>query len=209
MCETRPDAIAIDENVDIVTAKKVTDEYGVLISGNLQLTITMLFGSQQDNQQAAIDLMDTLGTKDFILAPGCDVPFNVPPENIVGLGMAVHNKEGVRKALENYVKKDNLPEIELPDYENLDHVLIEVVTIDAQTCAACGYMLKSAQDAAASFGDGVKVVERSIMFPENVAFMGKIGLENAPSMIINGEIKHISLIPDSATLKAEINAAMG
>ncbi|WP_300670307.1 uroporphyrinogen decarboxylase family protein [Desulfoluna sp.] len=208
MCATRPDAIAIDENVDIVAAKKVTDELGVLISGNLQLTITMLFGSQQDNQKAAIELMDTLGTHNFILAPGCDVPFNVPPENIVGLGMAVHNKEAVRKALETYVKKDELPEIELPDYDSLDHVLIEVVTIDAQTCAACGYMLASALDASAAFGDKVKVVERSMMYPENVAFMGKIGLANAPSMLINGEIKHVSLIPTSETLETEIKAAM-
>jgi len=208
MCETRPDAVAIDENVDILAAKKVTDEYGILISGNLQLTITMLFGTQQDNQKAAIELMDSLGTKDFILAPGCDVPFNVPPENIVGVGMAVHNKEAVRKALETYVKKDELPEIELPDYANLDHVLIEVVTIDAQTCAACGYMVASANDAAAPFGDTVKVVERSIMYPENVAFMGKVGLENAPTILINGEIKHVSLIPTSETLEAEIKAAM-
>ncbi|BCS96549.1 hypothetical protein DSLASN_21810 [Desulfoluna limicola] len=208
MCETRPDAVAIDENVDILAAKKVTDEYGVLISGNLQLTITMLFGTQQDNQKAAIELMDSLDTKDFILAPGCDVPFNVPPENIVGVGMAVHNKEAVRKALETYVKKDELPEIELPDYDNLDHVLIEIVTIDAQTCAACGYMVASANDAAAPFGDKVKVVERSIMSPENVSFMGKVGLANAPAMLINGEIKHVSLIPTSETLEAEIKTAM-
>ncbi|VVS91348.1 uroporphyrinogen decarboxylase family protein [Desulfoluna spongiiphila] len=208
MCLTGPDAIAIDENVDIVEAKKVTDEHGVLISGNLQLTITMLFGTQQDNQKAAIDLMDALGTKDFILAPGCDVPFNVPPENIVGIGMAVQNKEATKKVLETYVKKDELPDIELPDYESLDHVLIEVVTIDSQTCAACGYMVASANAAAAPFGHKVKVVERSIMYPENVAFMGRIGLANAPAMLINGEIKHVSLIPAGDTLTAEIKAAM-
>ena len=208
MCETKPDAIAIDENVDIIEAKKVTDEYGVLISGNLQLTITMLFGSQQDNQKAAIELMDALGTKDFILAPGCDMPFGVPPENIVGVGMAVHNKEATRKALETYVRKDELPEIELPDYDNLDHVLIEVVTIDSQTCAACGYMVASARDAAAPFGDKVKVVERSIMYPENVAFMGKFDLTNAPAMLVHGEVKHISLIPTCETLTAEIEAVL-
>ena len=208
MCETKPDAVAIDENVDIVAAKKVTDEHGILISGNLQLTITMLFGTQQDNQKAAIELMDALGNKDFILAPGCDMPFGVPPENIVGVGMAVHNKEATRKALEAYVKKDELPEIELPDYDSLDHVLIEVVTIDSQTCAACGYMVASARDAAAPFGDKVKVVERSIMYPENVAFMGKFDLTNAPAMLVHGEVKHISLIPTSETLTAEIKAAM-
>jgi len=38
--------------------------------------------------------------------------------------------------------------------------------------------------------------------------MNKVGLANAPSMLINGEIKHVSLIPAGDTLTAEINAAM-
>lgn len=33
MCLTRPDCIAIDENVDILEAKKVTDAHGIAISG--------------------------------------------------------------------------------------------------------------------------------------------------------------------------------
>jgi len=52
MCLTRPDGVAIDENVDIVAAKKITDEHGNM---------------QQDNQKAAIELMAALGNKDFIL----------------------------------------------------------------------------------------------------------------------------------------------
>ena len=111
MCLTRPDCIAIDENVDIVEAKKLTDAHGITISGNLQLTITMLLGTQQDNQKAAIELMDKMGTHRFILAPGCDVPFDAPAANLIGVGQAGHNPEAVRKALENYVAKANLPEI--------------------------------------------------------------------------------------------------
>lgn len=69
-------------------------------------------------------------------------------------------------------------------------------------------MVASANDASAIDGVKVKVVERSIMYPENVSFMGKVGLANAPAMLINGEIKHVSLIPTSEVLKAEIEAAM-
>ncbi|SKA66858.1 uroporphyrinogen decarboxylase family protein [Desulfobaculum bizertense] len=207
MCETGTQCIAIDENVDILAAKEVTDKYDVTISGNLQLTVTMLLGTQQDNQKEAIELMDKMGTKRFILAPGCDVPFDAPAANLIGVGQAVHNKEAVRKALENYVAQDNLPEIEMPDYASLDYVLVEVVTIDSKTCAACGYMTKAANDAAATMGDRVKVVERSMMYPENLAFMNKIGLKNAPSIVINGEIKHISLIPTVEDLREEIAAA--
>lgn len=208
MCLTKPDAIGIDENVDIVEAKKVTDAHGVTISGNLQLTITMLMGTQQDNQKAAIELMDSMGDNRFILAPGCDVPFDVPAANLVGIGQAVHNKEAVRKALEGYVAVNDLPEITLPEYGNLDHVLVECVTIDSQTCAACTYTMAVANNAAAKFGDKVKVVERSIMDKESLAFMAKVGLKNVPAICINGEVKHISLLPTVEDLQEEIATFM-
>lgn len=207
MCLTQPDCIAIDENVDIVAAKKITDNHNITMSGNLQLTITMLLGTQQDNQKAALELMDKMSTSRFILAPGCDVPFDAPAANLIGVGQAVHNPAAVRKALENYVAKDNLPDIELPDYANLDHVLVEVVTIDSKTCAACGYMMAATLKAAGPLGVAVKVVERSIMYPENLAFITKIGLSNLPSIVINGEIRHVSLIPTVETLRAELEAA--
>ncbi|WP_294626106.1 uroporphyrinogen decarboxylase family protein [uncultured Bilophila sp.] len=208
MCLTKPDCIAIDENVDIVEAKKITDAHGITISGNLQLTITMLLGTQQDNQKEAIELMDKMGTSRFILAPGCDVPFDAPASNLIGVGQAVHNPDAVRKALENYVAKDNLPEIEMPDYAALDHVLVEAVTIDSKTCAACGYMVATANDAARPYGEKVKVVERSIMNPESLAFMGKVGLTNLPSLLVDGVIKHVSLIPTVDSLRQEIEEAL-
>ena len=44
MCLTRPDCIAIDENVDIVEAKKLTDAHGITISGHLPLTLSITWG---------------------------------------------------------------------------------------------------------------------------------------------------------------------
>lgn len=208
MCKTRPDSIGVDENVNIVEAKKVTDAYEITISGNLQLTITMLMGTQQDNQKAAIELMDQMGNQRFILAPGCDVPFDVPVANMIGVGQAVHNKEAVRTALEGYVTVNDLPEIIMPDYANLDYVLVECVTIDSKSCAACTYTIAAAMDAAAKFGDKVKVVERSIMNKESLVFMANVGLKNLPAICINGEVKHISLIPTVETLQKEYMACM-
>ncbi len=204
MCLTKPSCIAIDENVDIAKAKEITDKYNIVMSGNLQLTITMLLGTQQDNQKAAIELMDLLGKKNFILAPGCDVPFDAPSANIAGVGQAVHNTDAVRKALESYVAVDDLPDVEIPDFKANKFVTVEVITIDSQTCAACGYMVAAATDAAKSFGDDVKVVERSIMLKETLAYMGKIGLANLPSLVIDGEIRHISLIPPVEKLRDEL-----
>ncbi len=204
MCKTKPSCIAIDENVNIAEAKKITDTYDIVMSGNLQLTITMLLGTQQDNQKAAIELMDTLGTDKFILAPGCDVPFDAPAANIAGVAQAVHNTEAIRKALESYVADDTLPEIEMPDFAANKHVTVEVITIDSQTCAACGYMVSAAKAAAEKFGDKVQVVERSIMFKETLAYITKVGLHNLPSIMIEGDIKHISLIPPVEKLANEI-----
>ena len=90
----------------------------------------------------------------------------------------------------------------------VDRVLVEVVTIDSKTCAACGYMVATANNAAKIYGDKVKVVERSIMFPENLAFVSKVGLTNLPSLLVNGVIKHISLIPTVEKLREEIEEAM-
>ncbi len=204
MCLTKPSCIAIDENVNIAEAKKITDKYNIVMSGNLQLTITMLLGTQQDNQKAALELMDELGTDKFILAPGCDVPFDAPAANIAGVGQAVHNSAAVRKALESYVAVDDLPEIEMPDFAANKHVTVEVITIDSKTCAACGYMVATAEDAAKKFGDKVQVVERSIMSKETLAYITKVGLANLPTIMIEGDIKHISLIPPVEKLAGEI-----
>ena len=204
MAQTGPDCLSIDENIDIAEAKKITDKHGILISGNMQLTVTMLLGNQKDNQKAAIELMDKMGNRGFILAPGCDMPFGVPVENIVGIGQAVQNIESTRKFLESYEKEEVEIDVEMPDYANLDHVLIEVLTIDAKTCAACGYMKAAADDMIEIFGDKVEVIERSIMEAENIARIGKLGVANLPSMAINGEVKHISLIPSRAELEAEV-----
>jgi len=208
MCLTKPDCIAIDENVNIVNAKKITDKHKITMSGNLQLTVTMLLGTQQDNQKEALDLMDKMGTDYFILAPGCDVPFDAPSANLVGVAQAVHNPAAVRKALENYVNTDTLPDIEIPDFKSFKHVTIEVITIDSKTCAACGYMVAAANAAAKDFGEKVQVVERSIMLRETLAYITKIGLSSLPTIIIDGDIRHISLIPPVDRLKEELTEAI-
>jgi len=207
MCLTDPDCLSIDENIDLVAAKEVTDKYNVVISGNLQLTVVMLLGKQKDNQKAALEKIDAMGTTNFILAPGCDLPFEVPIANVIGVGQAVQNVEATRKFLESYVKEDSTIEVELPDYENLDHILIEVLTIDSATCAACGYMKEAAEEVAAAYkGRTVKVVERKILEPENIARLGKMGVSNLPTIAINGKVSFISIIPNKLELEKALDS---
>ncbi|MCK5157147.1 MAG: thioredoxin family protein [Spirochaetales bacterium] len=201
MSLTGPDCLSIDENIDLVKAKEITDKYNIVISGNLQLTVVMLLGNQKDSQKAALEKIDALGTHNFILAPGCDLPFEVPIENVIGVGQAVQNVEATRKFLESYVKEDSAVEVELPDYENLDHILIEVLTIDSATCAACGYMKEAADKVAENYkGRPVKVIERKITEPENIARLGKMGVSNLPTIAINGKVSFISIIPNKLEL---------
>ncbi|MCK5249691.1 MAG: thioredoxin family protein, partial [Spirochaetaceae bacterium] len=206
MCETGPDCLGIDENIDLVAAKKVTDAHNVVISGNIQLTVVMLLGNQRDSMKAAIDKIDTMGTKNFILAPGCDMPFNTPAENIIGVAQAVQDPESARKLVEGYVRDDLDIEVEMPEYSNLNHAMIEVLTIDSATCAACGYMKAAADDMITEFGDKVEIVERKITKPENIARLGKLGVANLPTICINGEVKFISIIPNREELKTAVEA---
>jgi uroporphyrinogen decarboxylase len=205
MCRTGPDCIGIDENIDMVAAKKVTDKYDVVISGNIQLTVVMLLGNQMDCRQAALEKIDAMGTRNFILAPGCDMPYGVPAENVIGVGQTAHDPEASRKLIEGYVHEDLDIEVEMPDYENLDHVLIEVLTIDSATCAACGYMKAAADEMEQEFDTKVKVVEHKITQPENIVRLGKLGVVNLPTIVINGKPAFISVIPSRQELKKAVS----
>ena len=200
MCDTEPDSISIDENIDIVEAKKITDKYNILISGNIPLTTIMLLGTQQDNQKYAIDLIEKLGTRNFILAPGCDMPYDIPPENLVGIAQAVQDPEATKFFLKDYHKIKTNIIVKLPDYENLERPLIEVYTVDSATCAACGYMAMAAMEMKDIFGDKIDVVEYKITQPENVVRVSNLGLKNLPTLLINGEPKFVSIIPNRKEL---------
>jgi len=204
MCQTRPDAIAIDENIDIVAAKTITDRYDITISGNIPLTAVMLLGNQQDNQKCAIELIDALGKHNFILAPGCDMPYAVPEQNVIGIGQAVQNVEQTRTFLKNYVRQEiDLP-VEMPDYAHLARPLVEVFTIDSLTCAACTYMKASAFQMKDVFGDKVDIVERKSAELETIVRMNRLGVKNLPAILINGEVRYSSIIPDQEVLKGAL-----
>ena len=50
--------------------------------GNIPLTTIMLFGNQMDNMKHTIDLIDSFdNVKNLIIAPGCDMPYDIPIEN--------------------------------------------------------------------------------------------------------------------------------
>lgn len=208
MCQTGPDSISIDENIDMVAAKEITDKYNVAIGGNIPLTTVMLHGTQQDNMKYTVDLLDKLNHKNLIIAPGCDMPYDVPIENTIAVQQAIRETDKVREILENYEAVEEDIEVELPDYDNLERPLVEVFTLDSATCAACTYMLNAAMDAKEHFGEAIDVVEYKFTIKENIARVKKMGVQHLPSIYINGKLKYSSIIPSKEELEGAIKEAM-
>jgi uroporphyrinogen decarboxylase len=209
MCKTGPDSISVDENVDLPAAKRITDRYNIVISGNIPLTSVMLHGTQQDNMKYVLDLMDRLDSKqNFILAPGCDMPFEVPVENGIAVAQAVHQPEAVREMLKNYVAAKADMFVALPDYAHLVKPLVEVFTLDSLTCAACTYMMGAANVAKEQFGDAIDLVEYKYTEKENIARCMKMGVAHLPSIYINGALKFSSIIPSREELQKVIEEVL-
>ncbi|MCS7060414.1 MAG: uroporphyrinogen decarboxylase family protein [Anaerolineae bacterium] len=214
MCLTSPDSIGIDENIDMVKAKAITDHYNIAIGGNIPLTSAMLLGTQQDNMKFVVDLLAKLrstehGLHNFILAPGCDMPYDTPVENVVGVLQAVRDPDTVGKALAHYTTRGFDIQVNMPDYAALSKPLVEVFTIDSATCAACGYMVSAVAAVKQELGDQMEYIEHKILEPENIARVMKLGLKNLPAIVINGQLRFSSIIPSKKELIAAIEEAAG
>jgi uroporphyrinogen decarboxylase len=207
MCKTGPDGISIDENIDMTAAKEITDKHNVTIAGNIPLASVMLFGNQQDNMKVVIDLLDSVDHHNLIVSPGCDMPYATPIENTVACEQAVHETEQSRELVENYSRELPDIEIDMPDYAGLERPLIEVFTIDSDTCAACTYMFRSALEAKQEFGEGIDVVEYKATSLENIVRAQKMGVKQLPSIYINGELAYESIIPSREALNERIRKA--
>ena len=196
MAQTGPDGISIDENIPMTKGKAITDQYNVTIGGNIPLTTTMLFGNQMDNMKYVVEMVSSISTKNLIISPGCDMPYNVPIENGIAVSKAARDIEGTKELVANYSAVGEDVEVNMPDYDNLPRPLLEACTLDSAQCAACGYMWAVMQDAKAKYGDRIDIVEHKYNTKENIARAGKLGLTNLPTLLIDGEKRYVSIIPD-------------
>ena len=124
-----PDSISVDENINLVAAKQITDWYNVAIGGNIPLTTQLLLGNQRDNMKFVVDLLKSLRDpinflkpNNFILSPGCDMPYDTPIENVIGIVQAVRNPGQIREMLVDYHSKSfGEIEVSIPDYSKLEN----------------------------------------------------------------------------------------
>jgi len=210
MCRTCPDGISVDENVDLVAAKKITESNHIAIGGNLPLTTIMLMGSQADNAKAALELIENAGGGRFMLSPGCDMPYDTPPENVIAVAQAAHNPDLARSIIsaDSGLYTTFNCHVELPDYSMRPVPFVEVFTLDSSSCAACTYMMAAAKEMKKLFGDKIDIIEYKYTLRENVARCRTIGVKNLPSIYIDGKLAWSSIIPSRNEFKAAIETAM-
>lgn len=206
MCEMGPDGISIDENVNLPEAKKITDSYNICIAGNIPLTTTMLHGNQQDNIKTVIDEIDSIEDKtNFIVSPGCDMPYATPIENTIACAQAVKNPETSRKMVENYESSWDDIEVEIPDYAASDKVILELWLLDPDQCAACTYMQASAWDVYDEVKDLIEIRTYKYFIKEDIARTQKMQIAQLPSMSLDGVVEYSSIIPNRDELLAKIH----
>jgi uroporphyrinogen decarboxylase len=204
MCESGPDCIAVDENIDMTAAKLITNEFNITLSGNIPLTTCMLLGNQQDNMKYVVDLLDRVSHFNLIISPGCDMPYSVPVENTIAVMQAVRETDVVRSIVENYTRAEMDIPVEIPDYGALQKPLIEVFTLDPDTCAACSYIWLAAKRVKETLGEQVDLQLYRLTELESIARVKKMGVEKIPSIYINGELKYSSIIPGQSEFMEEV-----
>jgi uroporphyrinogen-III decarboxylase len=88
MCRTGADILSIDSPVDIGDAMEVIDKRATLM-GNVDTSL-MINGSTDDIKAASELCINQAGkVGGFILSTSCDMPIEVPEENIVQLVRSV------------------------------------------------------------------------------------------------------------------------
>lgn len=204
LCRTGADCLSIDENIDIVKAKEITDRFGMTIAGNIPLTTTMLLGTQLDNMKHVVDRLEEIDAHNFIMSPGCDMPYDTPVENVIGIAEAMRDPERARTLLRGYSADSFDIQVDLPGYAALEQPLVEVFTLDSASCAACMYMLLAAERGVGAFCGAVDMVEYKFTERENIARAKKLGVTKLPAIYINGELKFSSIIPSNEELTAAI-----
>jgi len=210
MCQTAPHAIFIDENINIAEAKKIGDRYNIALGGNIQLTVTMLYGTQDDNRQAVVNIIDACGGhQGLIIAPGCDMPYDVPIENTIAAAYAVSHYQETKQMIAGYNGKLPLNDIvvRLPDYATLPRTLVEVFTLDSLSCAACGYMMNTVNELHEEHPALFDVVEYKYTQLEQIKRCQLVGVKNLPSLYINGKLAWSSIIPAKQMLLEKIKDA--
>ncbi|HHU63430.1 MAG TPA: uroporphyrinogen decarboxylase [Clostridiales bacterium] len=197
MCDCRPDNVSVDENIPLDLVKEICLQKGVSFGGNLRLTTALLNGTPELNAVHAYECLTIGGNTGYIMSPGCDIPYNVPPENLIAVAEVVKDeyKRQVAAQLAQKGITEDYPLLDMSEYGRTDKVIVDIITLDSEACAPCQYMVESVKEVAPEFDDIVIWREHKIKFKESVTFMASLMVKNIPTICIDGQIKFVSTIP--------------
>ena len=208
MTQTRADNISVDEQIDMAHLRQLCEAQGKSFGGNIKLTAVLLLGDEDDAKMEVLDIMAKSGSKGFILAPGCDLPYAVPVKNLQAVSDIVHDEYARETAKSLKTKEaDSFDDIETPDYHAPRAVVVDVITLDSTSCAPCQYMMEAVERAAEAAHVKVWINEHKIKVREGIGIMVKLGVKNLPTICINGDPTFASIIPDQTTLVKAIEKA--
>ncbi len=204
MCDCRPDNISIDENIPLDFVKEIALRKGISFGGNLKLTVVLLMGTPDDCREHALECLDLGGEKGFILAPGCDLPRDTPVENLKAVSELVRDpyQQDVVRTLEK--RESSLEVFNMKDYGQSEKVIVDIITLDSESCAPCQYMVEAVRRIAPYFEGVVEWREHAIKKMEAVSFMSSLMVKNIPTICIDGKIAFVSKIPPERDLIAAI-----
>ncbi len=204
MCKCKPDNISIDENIPLDYVRDIALANDISFGGNMKLTTVLLMGTPEDSQREALECMDTGGRKGFVLAPGCDLPMDTPPENLVAVTDMVHDEMRQGELRASAATVSEVEKLDLRSHWQDDKVVIDIITLDSASCAPCQYMTDAVKRACLPFGEKVIYKEHKITGKEGVQMMASLGVKNLPTIVIDGNIEFISQIPPVGKLGEKI-----
>ncbi|MCT4591393.1 MAG: uroporphyrinogen decarboxylase family protein [Carboxylicivirga sp.] len=201
MCQCKPDNVSIDENIPLDFVKDIALKNNVSFGGNMKLTVVLLMGNEDDSLRDALSCMDIGGRKGFILAPGCDLAMATPKENLIAVADLVNDEilQGELRASE--ASTSSIEKLDLDNHWDKDKVVVDIITLDSSSCAPCQYMVDAVKRAADKFGDKVVYKEHRIKEKEGVQMMVTLGVQNIPTVVMDGNVEFISQIPPIAKLE--------
>lgn len=209
LCGCGADNVSVDENVDLAKLRAAAEKANVSFGGNIKLTVVLLLGKEIDAKKDVIRCLDAGGATGYVLAPGCDLPYNTPVANVAACGQVAtdaYQLDVARKTAAS-AASDDFADIVPPKYAQEKQVILDVITLDSESCAPCQYMMIAAHKAAEKFPGKVAVREHKIKNRAGIGMLVKLGVQNLPTICIDGQQKFISIIPDHPTLVAEIGKA--
>jgi len=205
MCECKPDNISIDENIPLDYVRDACIQRKISFGGNLQLTAVLLLGTPEESQRNAIACMEVSGDTGFLLAPGCDLPYGVPPANIEAVTRIVldpYEREVLKAKVSSKASADLL---DMSDYGGAsDKIIVDIITLDSEACAPCQYMVEAVRKITPEFEGIVEWREHKIKYRESLVFMTSLMVRNVPTICIDGQIVFVSRIPARDELIAAI-----